>query len=161
MTDFKNVNFDGLSIPEKIGKINTLIADFSPERKIDVCPECRKKTGDFKEYSPFLEDTAICSVCFVTNDVINYSIIELVEKSKLDVNDFYNYIVQSTPHKTVFNGKRTSLTDQEKDAMQKKMEAIEIEKRKLNLDKLHAADNFSVKKKSFNFNPFALLKREN
>lgn len=84
MLDFK-------TIPAKILKINKQISEFPPERRINICGTCREKNGDFKKYNPYLEDAGICNNCGGLADLINYSILELVENSGLTPEQFYHY----------------------------------------------------------------------
>jgi hypothetical protein len=108
--DFQNFTFNNLPIHLKILKINEIIQNFPDERKIDVCENCRNKIGDFKQYNNFIQDTNICSICFTTNDVLNYSIVELVEKAGLKAEEFYNYVGEN---KAVYNGLRCSNSHRE------------------------------------------------
>lgn len=103
--DFKKVNFINLSVENKILKINEIIKSFPNERKIDICENCRYKNGDYKQYNNFLQDTKICSICFETSDLLNYSILELVEKSGLTADEFYNYVNEKN---VTYNGLRCS-----------------------------------------------------
>ncbi|OXA65576.1 hypothetical protein B0A67_24285 [Flavobacterium aquidurense] len=109
--DFKNVSFINLSVENKILKINQIIQNFPSERKVDICESCRNKNGDFKQYNNFLQDTNICSLCFETSDLLNYSILELVEKSGLTADEYYNYVDEES--KITYNGLRTSYSYQE------------------------------------------------
>lgn len=87
--NFKEINFGGLSIPEKIEKINSIILTFPLERKIDICRYCRAERGDLKQYNVYIQDGSMCSLCLEGHDVLNYSIVELVELAGLKIEDFY------------------------------------------------------------------------
>lgn len=94
ISDFENLNFQNLSISAKIEKINEIIKNFPDERKYDICEMCRSKMGDLKKYNNYIEDGGKCSLCFISCDVLNYSILELVEKAEIDIQDYFYYDVQ-------------------------------------------------------------------
>ena len=50
-------------------------------------------------------------MCFETSDLLNYSILELVEKSGLTADEYYNYVDEES--KITYNGLRTSYSYQE------------------------------------------------
>lgn len=99
---FENLSFDNLSIPNKIYKINEIIKNFPDERKHDICESCRHKIGDLKQYNAFIQDGGICSSCLKGTEVLNYSILELIEKSKVSFDDYYNY-TEITKKENVIN----------------------------------------------------------
>lgn len=93
--EFNNFNFNGMSIPEKIEKINNIILSFPDERKVDICDSCRAKYGDFRKFN-LLSDCGMCSICQTCNEVINYGIIELVNIAGLSEQEYYLYVNQET-----------------------------------------------------------------
>lgn len=138
---FQNISFTNLSIPQRILKINRLIKNFSSERKIDICENCRNLNGDFKKYNNFLTDGSMCSICFRTDDTLNYTIVELVEKASLTAENFYNYIDENN---VVYNGLRRSISFEESQIIKKEMMLYEENKQSFLKDIKDLNDKYSL-----------------
>lgn len=82
-------NFENLKIEEKINKINEEILNLPLEQKIDVCQSCRHRNGDFKIYDSYIQDGGFCNVCFEHREVINYTIIQLVEQANISIDEYF------------------------------------------------------------------------
>ncbi|MDM1399049.1 hypothetical protein HX049_18135 [Myroides odoratimimus] len=99
--------FENLTIEQKIQKINNIILHLPYDKKIDVCRSCRHKNGDFKEYDNYIQDGGFCSVCMSYKEVLNYTVIDLVEQADISIHDYFAY---HAPNGEIYSGIRKTLS---------------------------------------------------
>lgn len=87
---FHKEDFEGLNTGERIDKINQIITAFPEIRDTYICDSCRAERSDYRSYIS-MSDTGKCDFCKGGGEVINYSIIELVETAGVSHEDFYSY----------------------------------------------------------------------
>lgn len=104
--------FKDLTIEQKIEKINNIILHLSYDQKIDVCTSCRNKNGDFKEYNSYIQDGGFCSVCLNHTEVLNYTVIDLIEQADISIADYFTY---HAPNGEIYSGLRKTLSDRDID----------------------------------------------
>ena len=141
--EIQKVNFNNLSISQRILKINKIIENFPSERKIDICEVCRNLNGDFKKYNNFLTDGSMCSICLRTDDTLNYTIVELVEKAGLTAEDFYNYI---DVNNVTYNGLRRSNNFEESQIIKEERMVYEHNRQSFLQDMKNLDDKYSLLK---------------
>lgn len=165
ISNFENLSFENLSIPAKIKKINKIIEDFPDERKHDICESCRYAMGDLKQYNPYIQDGGTCTVCLQSTEVLNYSILELVERAAISFQDYYVYIGSKENEKNnmTWDGAHYGLRKYWNNAhdshsyFSEKRKEQDIHKSESNLEKtmsahhLHQSEYFSNKMKNLNF----------